>query len=130
MVKWGRAWRGAGAWLGWTILWGIAGIALYAVGVWVIGTSIVDSAQYIQNGDYTSVLGSAIVSAVLMLAGGLIVTLGSIAAFFKVNSEIVSEEVGRQHEAPAQTKCPTCGGSLRFIEQYQKWYCDKEQKYL
>ena len=25
--------------------------------------------------------------------------------------------------------CPTCGGPLRYIQQYQRWYCDKEQKY-
>jgi hypothetical protein len=29
----------------------------------------------------------------------------------------------------AQT-CPTCGGPLRYIEQYQRWYCDKEKKYV
>jgi len=26
--------------------------------------------------------------------------------------------------------CPTCGGPLRYIEQYKKWYCDREQKYV
>jgi hypothetical protein len=26
--------------------------------------------------------------------------------------------------------CPSCGGPLRYIQQYQKWYCDKEQKYV
>ena len=25
--------------------------------------------------------------------------------------------------------CPSCGGPLRYIEQYQRWYCDKEKKY-
>jgi hypothetical protein len=25
--------------------------------------------------------------------------------------------------------CPTCGGPLRYIQQYQRWYCDKEKKY-
>lgn len=29
----------------------------------------------------------------------------------------------------AQT-CPTCGSPLRYIEQYQRWYCDKEKKYI
>jgi hypothetical protein len=29
----------------------------------------------------------------------------------------------------AQT-CPTCGSPLRYIQQYQRWYCDKEQKYV
>jgi hypothetical protein len=26
--------------------------------------------------------------------------------------------------------CPTCGSPLRYIQQYQRWYCDKEQKYV
>jgi hypothetical protein len=30
---------------------------------------------------------------------------------------------------PAQT-CPTCGAPLRYIEQYQRWYCDNEKKYV
>lgn len=29
----------------------------------------------------------------------------------------------------AQT-CPTCGSPLRYVQQYQRWYCDKEQKYV
>ena len=29
--------------------------------------------------------------------------------------------------APA---CPTCGSPLMYIQQYQRWYCDKEQKYV
>ena len=32
--------------------------------------------------------------------------------------------------APATPTCPTCGGPLRYIQQYQRWYCDKEQKYV
>ena len=32
---------------------------------------------------------------------------------------------------PSQTMvCPSCGGPLRYIEQYKRWYCDKEQKYV
>jgi hypothetical protein len=31
--------------------------------------------------------------------------------------------------APTTPTCPTCGGPLRYIQQYQRWYCDKEQKY-
>jgi hypothetical protein len=26
--------------------------------------------------------------------------------------------------------CPTCGAPLRYIPQYQRWYCDKEKKYV
>lgn len=43
----------------------------------------------------------------------------------------------RRGEAPpppppgvtAQT-CPTCGDPLKYIKQYRKWYCAKEQKYV
>ncbi len=31
----------------------------------------------------------------------------------------------------AQTPvCPTCGGPLTYIQQYQRWYCYKDQKYV
>lgn len=26
--------------------------------------------------------------------------------------------------------CPTCGGPLRYIEQYQRWWCDRDKKYV
>jgi sporulation protein YlmC with PRC-barrel domain len=26
--------------------------------------------------------------------------------------------------------CPTCGGPLRYIQQYQRWYCDRDRKYV
>ncbi len=32
--------------------------------------------------------------------------------------------------AMATQTCPTCGSPLRYIQQYQRWYCDKEQKYV
>lgn len=34
-----------------------------------------------------------------------------------------------QPQATAQT-CPMCGGPLRYIAQYQKWWCDKDRKYV
>ena len=35
----------------------------------------------------------------------------------------------QQAQAAVQT-CPTCGSPLRYIEQYQRWWCDKERKYV
>ncbi len=32
-------------------------------------------------------------------------------------------------EAEAQHLCPTCKGPLSYIQQYQRWYCYKCQKY-
>lgn len=31
---------------------------------------------------------------------------------------------------PATPMCPYCGNALRFIQQYQRWYCDREQRYV
>lgn len=32
--------------------------------------------------------------------------------------------------AQAQTLCPTCGKPLTYIQQYKRWYCYNEQKYV
>jgi hypothetical protein len=26
--------------------------------------------------------------------------------------------------------CPTCGGPLTYVQQYQRWYCPVDQKYV
>ena len=31
---------------------------------------------------------------------------------------------------PSAPTCPACGAPIRYIQQYQRWYCDKERKYL
>jgi hypothetical protein len=31
---------------------------------------------------------------------------------------------------PPSPNCPTCGSPLSYIQQYQRWYCYKEQKYV
>jgi sporulation protein YlmC with PRC-barrel domain len=35
----------------------------------------------------------------------------------------------QQPQAAAQT-CPTCGGPLRYVAQYQRWWCDRDKKYV
>ena len=35
----------------------------------------------------------------------------------------------QQPQAAART-CPTCGSPLRYVEQYQRWWCDKDRKYV
>ncbi|MGB8779598.1 MAG: PRC-barrel domain-containing protein [Candidatus Bathyarchaeia archaeon] len=35
----------------------------------------------------------------------------------------------QETQRTAQT-CPTCGGPLRYIEQYQRWWCDRDKKYV
>jgi hypothetical protein len=147
MVTWGRAWRAAGAWFGWSIVWGIIGIIIMVVGiVIIIGSSAYSFYDYYYGNTYT--LGGVGIGGgiALMFIGWLILILGAVASFFKIDSEIVSEEVKRQIQAfvsmPQATgsqpsaasavgySCPTCGGPLRFVPQYQKWYCDREGKYV
>jgi len=35
----------------------------------------------------------------------------------------------QQPQQPQQMVCPTCRGPLSYIQQYQRWYCYKCQKY-
>ena len=35
-----------------------------------------------------------------------------------------------QAPQPAQPLCPTCNQPLTFIQQYQRWYCYNEKKYV
>ena len=43
----------------------------------------------------------------------------------------VAETTPSQVVGPQQAvqTCPTCKGPLSYVQQYQRWYCDKEQKY-
>ncbi|MGD0407123.1 MAG: hypothetical protein ABSB10_10805 [Candidatus Bathyarchaeia archaeon] len=49
MVTWGRAWRAAGAWFGWSIVWGMAGLILIGAGVAVIIGSIASISSIFSN---------------------------------------------------------------------------------
>jgi sporulation protein YlmC with PRC-barrel domain len=35
-----------------------------------------------------------------------------------------------QPAQPTQPICPICKGPLTYIQQYQRWYCYKDQKYV
>jgi len=35
-----------------------------------------------------------------------------------------------QQSQTQQSTCPTCGGPLTYIQQYQRWYCYKDKKYV
>ena len=156
MVKWGRAWRAAVAWFGWSIVWGLLSLILTGVGVVLIAGSLAPFLDYfnglfsggspgnignLPNISYGGIIGGF----ALIIIGYFIFILGVVASFFKINSEITSEEVKRQMQTlglPTQPSgplpatgaagmtCPTCGGPLRYIQQYQKWYCDREGKYV
>jgi hypothetical protein len=143
LVTWGRAWRAAGAWFGWSLVCGFVGIIFIVAGALVIS----GSAVYSIYGGVNYLAGDMAGGIVLMVIGWFIIILGSMAAYFKISSEIIAQEVkkevgtfGPTSQTPipppattasaATPSCPTCGGSLRFVQQYQRWYCDKEGKYV
>jgi sporulation protein YlmC with PRC-barrel domain len=49
-----------------------------------------------------------------------------------VRDFIVLKPVRAQVQETLRTAptCPTCGGPLRYIEQYQRWWCDRDKKYV
>ena len=42
----------------------------------------------------------------------------------------VQAQMQTQQPQAAVRTCPTCGGPLRYVEQYQRWWCDKDRKYV
>jgi sporulation protein YlmC with PRC-barrel domain len=43
--------------------------------------------------------------------------------------QAVGPQVAAQPQQAQQPLCPTCKGPLSYIQQYQRWYCYKCQKY-
>jgi sporulation protein YlmC with PRC-barrel domain len=41
-----------------------------------------------------------------------------------------SVEQPQQQTQPSQPLCPTCNKPLTFIQQYQRWYCYNDKKYV
>jgi sporulation protein YlmC with PRC-barrel domain len=41
-----------------------------------------------------------------------------------------TQTVGGQPQQTQTPTCPTCGGPLTYIQQYQRWYCYKDKKYV
>jgi hypothetical protein len=62
------------------------------------------------SGGYNIPWSGIILGSVLISVGALVVNLGERAAFFKISSEVVSEEINRQLQASKPAICPTCGG--------------------
>jgi sporulation protein YlmC with PRC-barrel domain len=42
----------------------------------------------------------------------------------------VSQAGGAQPVQSQTPVCPICGGPLTYIQQYQRWYCYKDKKYV
>jgi hypothetical protein len=67
---------------------------------------------------------------------GITTTLGGLLAIVG-GALALSWNPTRESSAPiylalstAASFCPTCGNQLRYIQMYQRWYCDREQRYV
>jgi len=90
MVSWSRAWSAAFAWLAWTLLFGVVGIAIMIWGFSVVSGSSLSLGTLVSSGYLNlNLLGGFI----LIVIGWIIVVLAAVASFFKINSEVVAEEV-------------------------------------
>jgi len=84
MVTWGRAFRAAGAYVGFSIVWIIVG------GI-IISVSYVPLMLAAMMGKTP---GAEVIPAIVgMIIGYVIILLGVMAAFFKILPEVVAEEV-------------------------------------
>jgi hypothetical protein len=119
---------------------------IYIIGALVItiGSIVVMAAGYTVPGQAsTSGAAGVVVGLVLLIFGNLFWRI--FCEYMIVQFRIYDELVMLNHRfggpapqttapapppAAATPTCPTCGSPLRYIQQYQRWYCDKEQKYV
>ena len=87
MVSWSRAFRGALAYVVYTIIWIIVGVAIIIGGISTFGTT------YGPYGIPQPNIGAIIIVGVI---GYFIIALGATAALFKVSAEITAEEVEKR----------------------------------
>ncbi len=92
MVTWGRAWRAAGTWLVWSLIWGFIGIILIGIGIFVISRSSYNLGALL-FGSSASYATELIGGLILIVIGVIILGFGAIASFFKINSEVIAEEI-------------------------------------
>jgi hypothetical protein len=70
----------------------------------------------------------SLVGVTTTLGGVLAIVGGALALSWKPTRELGAP----LPPAPsvAASFCPTCGAQLRYIPMYQRWYCDREQRYV
>jgi len=119
--------------------------------IYILGALAVTILSFlIMLGGTFAVQGFSMGGGIAILLGVLMLIFGNLAwrilceywvVQFRIYEEIASlnrRQGGTSPQAmppsnppvPTTPTCPTCGGQLRYIQQYQRWYCDKEQKYV
>jgi hypothetical protein len=78
------------AWLAWTLIYGIIGILIIGLGVFLMVRNFSPISNLASLNFYN---GDLFGGFLFVVVGFIIFALGAIASFFKINSEIISEEV-------------------------------------
>ena len=79
--------------MGWTLLYGIIGIVIVVVGVFLMVGSLNSLVPLSNLASWDFFNSNLFDGFLIMVIGWIIIALGAIASFFKINSEIISEEV-------------------------------------
>ena len=49
---------------------------------------------------------------------------------YELRSKQKTSQTEPQAKQPSKPLCPTCGKPLKWIPQYERWYCNKDKKYV
>jgi hypothetical protein len=63
----------------------------------------------------------------LWLVGGILILVAQPAP---IPASALAPSTPPPTQPPEVTTCPTCGGALIYVPQYQRWYCNKCQRYV
>ena len=89
MVSWARAFKAAALFVGYSILWDIIGVAFMILGFGMSGlvnlTTRPDPYQYADG-------------VIVLVVGFVILMLGNVATYFKVNTDIIADELAERFQ--------------------------------
>ncbi len=74
----------------------------------------------------------SILGAIAAIVGWLLAVMGVSALRRDYRAKVQRREASPPPPPPSGTAptCPTCGGALTWVPQYQRWYCPVDQKYV
>lgn len=74
----------------------------------------------------------AILGALIQLIGWLLCIMGvsALRRDYRTNVQTKGPSPPPPPIAAGTPTCPTCGGALIYVPQYQRWYCPVDKKYI
>lgn len=74
----------------------------------------------------------SVFAGIIALIGWFLNLMGISALRRDYRARVQRREASPPPPPPSDSKptCPTCGGPLTYVDQYQRWYCPVDQKYV